>query len=379
MTGMYKSSFIYSDELQQFSYGPHHPMRLIRLKLTHDLLQAYGVFDRPDVLKSEAQPAGEHEIAWFHTPDYIAVLRNIDQGLVPPNPYVYGLGPGDNPIVKGVYRASLLITGASLQAARAVRAGAVPVAFNIAGGLHHAMPDRASGFCYFDDPVIAIKELVQQGQRVVYLDVDVHHGDGVQAGFYDTDQVMTISLHEDGQFLFPGTGFVEEIGQGAGQGYSVNLPFYPGTDDETYLWAFDQVVQPLIEAFKPDTLVTQLGVDTFVDDPLAHLQLTTHGFVGILRRIKALGIPWVALGGGGYHLANVARAWTLAYAIMNDIELPDEIPPACIETLQRYGLQGTQLHDPEPTQPIHQHVRQYAERQVKTIQQKIFPRHGLSA
>jgi acetoin utilization protein AcuC len=157
----------------------------------------------------------------------------------------------------------------------------------------------------------------------------------------------------------------------------VNVPLYPGTDDETYLWAFDQVVPPLIEAFKPDTIVTQLGVDTFVDDPLAHLQLTTRGFCEILNRIKAFGIPWVALGGGGYHIANVARAWTLAYAAMNAIELPDDIPPECVEPLQRHGLQGTQLRDPEPTQPTHQHVRQYAERQVKMIHQKIFPTHGL--
>jgi acetoin utilization protein AcuC len=184
-----------------------------------------------------------------------------------------------------------LITGASLLAERLVRSGRVGIAFNIAGGLHHALPNRASGFCYIDDPVIIIKELVNQGQRVVYLDIDVHHGDGVQFGFYDTDQVMTISLHEDGHYLFPGTGFMHEMGRGAGLGYSVNIPLYPGTDDETYLWAFDAVVPPLIQAFKPESIVTQLGVDPFVDDPLAHLQLTTHGFCRLVERIKAFGIP----------------------------------------------------------------------------------------
>lgn len=379
MTDRIKSTFIYSDELARYSYGPHHPMRPIRLKLTHDLIQAYGLFERPEVLKLEPEPASEEEVAQFHQPDYIAVLRGIDQGLIPPDAYRYGLGPGDNPIIPGVYRLSLLVTGGSLQAARSVHSGRVPVAFNVAGGLHHAMPDRASGFCYLDDPVIAIKELVKQGRRVIYLDVDVHHGDGVQAAFYDTDQVMTISLHEDGQFLFPGTGFVEEMGQGAGRGYSVNVPLYPNTDDETYLWAFDQVVPPLVQAFKPDILVTQLGVDTFVEDPLAHLRLTTHGFCQILQRIKSLGIPWVALGGGGYHLANVARAWTLAYALMNDIELPDEVPPECLEQLQQHGLRGKWLRDPEPTKLVQHHVRQFAERQVKTIHHRIFPLHGLAA
>ncbi len=378
MNESFKSSFIYSDEFHQYSYGPQHPMRTIRLKLTYDLLRAYGLFEYPGILQSEPQPASEEEVALFHHPDYIAVLRDIDRGVIPRNAYAYGLGPGDNPIIQGVYHVSLLITGATLQAARVVKNGRVPVAFNIAGGLHHAMPNRASGFCYFDDPVIAIKELVAQGRRVVYLDVDVHHGDGVQAGFYDTDQVMTISLHEDGQFLFPGAGFVEEIGKGPGEGYSVNVPLYPGTDDETYLWAFDQIVPPLVEAFEPDVIVTQLGVDTFVDDPLAHLQLTTHGFCQILGRIKAFGLPWVALGGGGYHIANVARAWALAFAMMNDIELPDDIPPECLEPLQRSGLQGTHLRDREPTQSVHQQVRQFAERQVRAVQQKIFPLHGLS-
>jgi acetoin utilization protein AcuC len=377
MSESVKSVFIYSDEFAEYDYGPQHPLRMIRLKLTHDLLQAYGVFERPGILKSSPPPASEEEVALFHQADYLAVLRDLDQGAVSPVACIYGLGPGDNPIFPGVYKLSLLITGGSVQAAEFVKNERVPIAFNIAGGLHHAMPDRASGFCYIDDPVIAIKELVNQGKRVVYLDVDVHHGDGVQAGFYDTDQVMTISLHEDGQYLFPGTGFVEEMGRGAGFGYSVNVPLYPGTDDETYLWAFGQVVPPLVKAFDPDILVTQLGVDTFVADPLAHVNLTTHGFGQILERIKSFDFPWVALGGGGYHLANVARAWTLAYAIMNDIELPDEVPPQCVQRLQQHGLKGTRLRDPAPTRAQQQYIRQFAERQVKAIHQKIFPLHGL--
>ncbi|RMG55937.1 MAG: acetoin utilization protein AcuC [Acidobacteria bacterium] len=373
-----KSAFIYTDEFAQYSYGSHHPMRPIRLKLTRDLLAAYGILDRPDVLLVEPQPASQEDVASFHHPDYIQALGRAERGDVPPMAFIYGLGPGDNPIFPGVYRYSLLITGATLEGARLVNEGQVPIAFNIAGGLHHAMPNRASGFCYFNDPVIAIKKLIGQGRRVLYLDVDVHHGDGVQAGFYDTDRVMTISLHEDGQFLFPGTGFVEEMGEGAGLGYSINVPFYPGTDDETYLWAFDQVVPPLVQAFQPDILVTQLGVDTFVDDPLAHLRITTYGFCQILERIASWSIPWLALGGGGYHLANVARAWTLAFALMNDVDLPDEIPPSCLQELKQYGLRGNRLRDPEPTQISDQRVRRHAEQSVTAIQQKIFPLHQVS-
>ncbi len=374
----YKSAFIYSDEFAQYSYGPHHPMRPIRLKLTHDLLQAYGVFTSPEILKLAAEPATESEILLFHTPEYIAVLRGIDQGEVPLDAYRYGLGPGDNPIFPGVYRFSLLITGASLQAGRLVKNGHVPVAFNMAGGLHHALSNQASGFCYIDDPVIIMKELVQQGLRVIYLDIDVHHGDGVQIAFYDTDQVMTISVHEDGHYLFPGTGFVHEMGQGVGLGYSVNLPLYPGTDDETYLWAFEQVVPPLVSVFQPNILVTQLGVDTFVDDPLAHLRLTTYGFCRVIEQIKKFAIPWVALGGGGYHIANVARAWTLAYALMNDLVLPDEIPIECLEPLRQHGLKGTHLRDAEPTRPETQQIRRYAEQSVLAIQKNIFPFHQLA-
>jgi acetoin utilization protein AcuC len=372
-----KTAFIYTDKLTEYSYGPFHPLKMVRLKLTHDLLKAYGVLDRSEVRQIEPSPARVEDVKLFHDDEYVAVMRSLSRGLVPSNVYRYGLGPGDNPIFPGVYEVSLLITGGSVEAVQRVEGGQVPIAFNIAGGLHHALPGRASGFCYFNDPVITIKRLVSRGKRVVYLDVDVHHGDGVQVGFYDTDQVMTISLHEDGQFLFPGTGFVEEMGHGAGLGYSVNVPLYPGTDDETYLWAFEQVVPPLIEAFKPDVLVTQLGVDTFVADPLAHLRLTTHGFCTIIERIKSFGLPWVALGGGGYNVANVARAWALAYAIMNDIELPDEVPTECLEALQQAGLPGDRLRDPEPTTAKERQVQAHAERAVKYLHQKLFPIHHI--
>jgi acetoin utilization protein AcuC len=372
-----KTAFIYSDKFAQYSYGAYHPLKMERLKLTRQLLNAYGVLDQPPIQQVEPSPAGDDDVKLFHGDDYIAVLRSLDHGLLSSSLYRYGLGPGDNPIFPGVGELSFLIAGGSMEAARQVEHGHVPTAFSISGGLHHAWPNRASGFCYVNDPVIAIQWLVNHGRRVLYLDVDVHHGDGVQGGFYGTDQVLTISLHEDGQFLFPGTGSVEEMGRGAGRGYSVNVPLFPGTDDETYLWAFDQVVPPLVRAFKPDVIVTQLGVDTFVADPLAHIRLTTHGFCAIIERIKSWGLPWVALGGGGYNVANVARAWALAYAMMNDVELPDEVPPECVNALQRAGLSGDRLRDPEPTRPKDHHVRVSAERAVKFLHKNLFPIHGI--
>jgi acetoin utilization protein AcuC len=216
------------------------------------------------------------------------------------------------------------------------------VAFSFSGGLHHGGPDFASGFCVFNDAAVAISWLLRQGMRVAYVDIDVHHGDGVQAAFYDTDQVLTISLHQDGRTLFPGTGFVDEIGRGRGAGYSVNVPLPPFTDDETYLWAFRQVVPSLLERFRPDILVTQLGVDTHFKDPLAELALTTAGQAALFEVLGELGPRWLALGGGGYDVSVVPRAWALAFGVMAERSFPDELPEAYRE---RYG--GLWLRDRE--------------------------------
>jgi acetoin utilization protein AcuC len=252
-----------------------------------------------------------------------------------------------------------------LLAARLVLEREVDVAFSFAGGLHHAMSNYASGFCVFNDPAIAIQWLVNQGQRVVYVDIDAHHGDGVQAAFDESDRVMTISLHESGRFLFPGTGFPEEIGQRAGRGFTVNLPFVPYTGDEVYWWAFHEIVPPLIARFDPDILVTQLGTDTHFLDPLTHFQLTTAGYTALVQAFRDIDLPWLATGGGGYHVSTVARAWTLAYAIMSDQRLPDEIPDSYA---QAYGDRW--LHDrqgPDIPRGILESTRKDAEQQVRNL------------
>jgi acetoin utilization protein AcuC len=237
------------------------------------------------------------------------------------------------------------------------------------------MTGHASGFCVFNDPVIAINALLQRGLRVVYVDIDCHHGDGVQHAFYDTDHVLTISLHEAGTYLFPGTGFPNESGMGQGLGYAVNVPLYPYTDDELYLWAFREVVPPLVRRFQPNVLVTQLGIDTHVNDPITHLALTVQGFAQVVREFGEMGYPWLALGGGGYDLPAVARGWTLAFAAMAGIELPDEIPQ---EYQERYGIK--RLRDPDPPQvdsQMRDQARRYAEQTVAEVKRTIFPRHGL--
>jgi acetoin utilization protein AcuC len=272
-----------------------------------------------------------------------------------------------------------LAAGGSLLAARLVAAGEVARAFHFAGGLHHAMPDRASGFCYVNDAVLAILHLRSRGLRVAYVDIDAHHGDGVQAAFYSDPDVLTISTHERGERLFPGTGFVEEMGEGAGRGYSVNLPLEALTDTSIYLPAFDAVVPPLVRAFRPDVIVAQLGIDSHRTDPLTHLALDVQGFAQAVRRLVDLAPRLVALGGGGYDIVNVARAWTAAWAVMNDLELTAALPEAFREDARRLGAQATSLHDPPHVldDARRRIVQEYADRQVDAIQHLIFPLHRL--
>lgn len=334
---MPKTAFIYTDEFSKFNYGPTHPFKIFRLKLTYELINSYGLLSLPNTNYIEAIKAEDEELLQFHDKEYIDVLKAANAGIEVPNAYYYGLGRGDNPIFKGLFDWSKLVVGASLQAASMVDAGEVDIAFNIAGGLHHAMASRASGFCYVNDIVIAIMSLLKKGRRVVYIDIDAHHGDGVQEAFYNTDKVLTISIHETGKTLFPGTGFEDEIGSGEGEGYSVNIPMPPYSDDELFVYAFNEIVPPLIMRFKPDIVFTQLGVDSLRFDPLTHLNYTNNGFCEVLKKIKEMSPKWVALGGGGYNIANVARAWTLAWAIMNEVEIPDEIPE---DFLRKYSQEG---------------------------------------
>ena len=339
------TAFIYSDDFAKYDYGPGHPLKPFRLKLTHDLIQAYGLLSLPDVRVVEAKPAAEEDLLLYHTRDYLEVLKAANSTIGIPGEERYGLGFGDNPVFAGVFEWSRLVTGASLQAAELVDNGEVAIAFNISGGLHHALASRASGFCYINDPVVVISSLLKRGRRVAYIDIDAHHGDGVQEAFYRTDKVLTISLHESGRYLFPGTGFEGETGEGEGKGCSVNIPLPPSSDDELFVYAFTEVVPPLIERFRPDIVVGQLGVDSFRTDPLTHLSYTTNGFCEVLGKMKELSPRWIALGGGGYEITNVARAWTLAWAVMNNVDLPDELPAAFLAQYPLEGFRSRRLRD----------------------------------
>ena len=375
---MATAAFIYADQLSRHVLRDDHPMRPVRLRYTYELLDSLGAFGLPGSLLVEPRPATEPELMTIHNPKYVTAVRSLSSGVSIPDAAWYGFSrSGDNPIYPGMYEAALLSTGASLVAVEQVLDGGVSVAFNPAGGLHHAMPESASGFCIFNDPAIAIRALVARGLRVAYVDIDAHHGDGVQHAFYDTDAVLTISLHESGRYLFPGTGSVDELGTGRGAGYSVNVPLAPYTDDDTYLWAFQEVVPPLLGAFRPDALVTQLGIDTYVSDPITHLALTTRGFVQLVKLLAqtARSIPWVALGGGGYDLSAVARCWALAYGVMLGQEWPDAVPEAHRERLGMAKLRDEAA--PRIPDYTREASRRFAEATVTEVQRKVFPHHGL--
>ena len=374
-----KTALIHTDAYTRFDYGPEHPLRMERLGLTWRLMEAYAVTALPNMVLRRPEPADETAIAEFHSEPYLHMLKAADTGHAPRGASLFGLGPGDNHVFPGLWQVARLVAGGSLLAADLVAGGQVDRAFHFAGGLHHAGTSRASGFCYVNDPVLAILRLRERGCRVAYVDIDAHHGDGVQAAFYGDPTVLTISTHERGDRLFPGTGFVEEVGDGGGVGYSVNLPLDAYTDSEIYLPAFEAVVPPLIRAFRPDVVVAQLGIDSHRTDPLTHLALDVQGFARAVKAIVDVSPKLIALGGGGYDLRNVARAWTAAWAVLNEIELPSEIPAAFDRDLQIHAFESRSLWDepvplPEDTQG---RVKEYVDRQVAAIRRLIFPLHGL--
>jgi len=375
MKGSEKAVLVYSKQFGRHSYGPSHPLTVERLQLTMDLIAAYGLLDSPDAPWIEARKADETDLLQFHSAEYLAMLKLANTGQAPPQARRFGLGSGDNPVFPGLFDWSLLVAGATLECVRQVMDEDCRIAFNMAGGLHHARADRASGFCYLNDPVIGINRMIENGLRVGYLDIDVHHGDGVQGAFYNTDRVLTISIHQHGYTLFPGTGFPDEMGEGPGRGYAVNVPLAPGTGDDVYLWTFMELVPPLMRAYDPDVLVTQLGVDTLATDPLAGLDLTHKCFVKLVEEIKSWNRKWVALGGGGYDVMNVARAWSQAWAVMKGADIPDTLPEAFVDQhraeLGRTAMGSVPVSGREAA--VADNARKLAASVVAGIKKNIFP------
>ncbi|MFF3667378.1 acetoin utilization protein AcuC [Microtetraspora malaysiensis] len=376
---------LWDDALTSYDFGPGHPLAPVRVELTMALARDLGVLDRVEV--AGCAPASDDEIALVHRRDYIEAVKAVSKTGRPD--LGCGLGTADNPAFIGVHEASALITGASIEAARSVWAGESAHAVNVAGGLHHAMAGMASGFCVYNDPAVAIAWLLSQGaERVAYVDVDVHHGDGVQAAFYDDPRVLTISLHESPRTLFPGTGFPGETGA---DGSAVNVALPAGCGDAGWLRAFHAVVPPLLREFGPEILVTQHGCDSHALDPLANLMLSLDGqrtAYAALHRLahETAGGRWVVTGGGGYELVQVVpRAWThlIAEASGHPVE-PSTPTPASWRTLvtERTG-EVPPLSMTDGRHPAYSDFRDgydpadAIDRAIVATRKAVFPLHGL--
>ncbi|HOJ29959.1 MAG TPA: acetoin utilization protein AcuC [Spirochaetota bacterium] len=372
-----KNILFYSEDLAQVEYSPTHPFKPMRAKQMMDLLNRYGLLEDTQILE---HPFLEEELLYlFHTPDYIQALKTCEHGEFDINLLTYGLGTHDNPIFKGVYSFSLQASGGTFLGAKKLVETDATFAFNPIGGFHHAMRDHAEGFCYINDLAIALHYLIKKGFKCAYIDIDVHHGDGVQSAFYDDNRVLTISIHESGQFLFPGTGFENEIGDGPGYGYNVNIPLLKDTDDEIYLYAFEEIVPPLLQSFKPDIVCIQVGGDSHKDDPLAHLNLTSNGYEKVLTLIKQYSGKVLGTGGGGYNLYKTSALWTLAWSTFAGIKPVDNF----------MGVVGGMMFGPEMDAgslydtPYHiggltkEQCFSYARDVVDYIKQTVFPIHKI--
>lgn len=318
---------VYSDAFQQYNFGPTHPLKPTRLKLTFELMSSVKLLASTNVMVCEPREASASELTLFHDEDYVNLVREVSksgEGF---------LDLGDTPVFKGCYEASALAVGASLKAVDMVMSGQVTHAMNISGGLHHAHPNRASGFCIFNDPAISIAYLKKKYslKKILYLDVDAHHGDGVMYGFYSDAGVLDIDFHENGHHLFPGTGFTDEIGEGNASGLKINIPLSPLTGDEPYMELFRQIVPAAVRKYRPQILLLQCGADAHANDLLAHLELTTKTYGAVAKIVHELahevaGGRLVVFGGGGYNIANVVRTWTVVASALIEYQTPREIP-----------------------------------------------------
>ena len=340
-----KVGLIFSEKYQKYNFGPMHPLRPLRLTLTYSLMEKLGLLDNPRLEIIEPHICTKKELEIVHSPNYVEAVKKLSNNPVDKSvkPIAYGLGPGDNPIFKGMYEASSLVCGGTLIAADKVWTDDdFNVVFNPAGGLHHAMENKASGFCIFNDIAVAITHLkkLQNDIKIAYVDIDAHHGDGVQWLFYDDPNVITISFHERGEFLFPGMGDLNERGEGEGRGYAINFPLLPGTNNKMFLRLFSYCVPKILNAYKPDVLISQLGVDTHYNDPLTQMGLSIQVYKDLAKEIelyaeKYCNKKWLALGGGGYLMTVVPRAWSLFLAKMLDVELDNELPRSWIEEVKK--------------------------------------------
>ena len=379
-----RAAVVHDLALEAYWFGGEHPFNPLRIRLTLELCEALGLLENYPFVVSE--PATDEDLTTVHSLTYLRQAQKAGRGGDLLDLVQYGLGAGDNPIFPGMHEATARVVGAVLESCRMVMRGDASHAMCVSGGLHHALRSRASGFCVYNDAGVAMARLKEEhpGIRVAYLDTDAHHGDGVQWMFYDDPDVLTISLHESGRYLFPGTGGVEERGRDGGVGYSVNVPLEPYTDDGSWISCFEAVVPEVLRAFEPDLILSQNGCDGHALDPLTHLSATTRLYEHIPRRVHDLAHElcegrWVATGGGGYDIWRVVpRAWTALWATVSHQELPEKIPEAW---LARRGAQSPMelprlMRDDPADYPLAERAAEIASRNRRTTEQvleKVLP------
>lgn len=371
--------FIHSPEIERYHYPEACPLKTERAAITKSILVSSGYYTSGSRVEAAPVPATRDELCRFHSPEYLDILARASAGTIDTRSIQAGLGTDETPIFPDLLPYATLAAGASLTAARLVLREHAPVVFNPSGGFHHALRDQAGGFCYVNDVVLACDELARAGKRVFCLDIDAHHGNGTQAAFYNRKDVFTLSLHESGKTLYPWGGFEQEIGEGDGRGFNVNLPFPPNTDDEIYLAGYQEIALPLIEAFAPDILVVEIGMDILAVDPLTHLSMTNNAVESVVGSLRKFDKPILAVGGGGYNPQATARGWALAWCTLCGIDF---------ETDLYIGMGGNFLGNAEwdaglrdmrtytQGQPRAECIRAVSE-SVELLKRTVFPIHGL--
>lgn len=356
---MVKTGIIWSDQYLEYNLGEGHPMNPKRLIIPFQLLKSLELFENPEIQVLTPTPAMDSDILLYHSLPYLKAMKALSEagGGIRSR---MGLGSGDCPVFPEMHEAARLVVGGALEGVKRIQNGDVQQAFAILGGLHHAFAERAAGFCYYNDIVIAIKYLQQEYgiERVLYIDTDVHHGDGVLHAFYGDKKVLGISIHEAGRFIFPGTGHHDEIGENDGLGYTINIPLFPGTWDELYMMTFENIIPCIWEEYDPEFIIWQCGADGHYQDFLGHLALTTKLYSYLGKRIAELSRQGSAqgrlllLGGGGYNPDSVARVWLAILAGITDISISTDSPSEWVEfCLEKFNTEvSPHLIDP-PLEP----------------------------
>ena len=375
-----KIVYVFNEEFLKYDFGPAHPLRPERQLLTYKLLEALKFFEIDRIRLEKPEMATMEDLRLFHTSEYIERVKRLSE-------LGYGLlDLGDTPAFKGMFEASAIRVGATLTAIRLVMNGICDHAFNFSGGLHHARSNQGAGFCVFNDIAVGIKYLKRNYpsiERIAVVDVDAHHGDGTQYAFYDDPSVLTISLHEDGRFLYPGTGFVSEIGTGTAVGTSLNVPLPPGTFNDAYLLAFNEIVPTALKTFMPDIIIQQFGVDTHFSDPLTDFMLTNHVYAkiaGTMHKIvhEICDGRYVILGGGGYNPEATARSWAIVFSKIAGVDLPEKTPAEWRDfCLKKYGIRTSDtIFDTEyhgPSSDKRKFLIEAVKRVVEEVKERVIP------